>query len=266
LGPVLLLIGLQKTPASSTSLLLNFEGVFTGLIAWAIFHENLGERIALGMAAIAVAGLLLSWSGPASIAGATGPTAIIAACLCWALDNNLTQKISDADPASIAMIKGLTAGTVNAIIAATSNRAAPPPAAMTAAMVLGFISYGLSLMLYVSSLRVLGTARAGNYFSTAPFFGAALGVLLLGERLSIRLASSALLMAAGLWLHLTERHEHRHVHESMQHEHRHIHDEHHRHDHSPGDPPGEPHSHPHTHDRLEHAHPHYPDIHHRHRH
>ncbi len=265
-APVFLLIGLQKTPASSSSLLLNFEGVFTGLIAWSVFHENLGWRIVLGMAAIAAAGVLLAWNGPATLAGMSGPLAIIAACLCWALDNNFTQKISDADPVRIAMIKGLTAGAVNAAIAAITRQSTPPPTAIAGGAVLGFISYGLSLVLYISALRVLGTARAGNYFATAPFFGAGLGVFVLGEPMSMQLFAAALLMAVGLWLHFTERHEHTHVHEPLRHEHRHVHDEHHQHEHEADDPPGEPHSHPHRHDRLEHAHLHFPDIHHRHDH
>jgi EamA-like transporter family len=135
-----------------------------------------------------------------------------------------------------------------------------------AALVLGFVSYGLSLVLYIRALRELGAARAGNYFSVAPFVGAFAGVLIWHEPLSLGLLTAASLMAIGVWLHLTERHEHFHVHEPMTHEHEHTHDTHHQHEHVPEDQIGEPHTHPHRHDRLQHSHPHYPDIHHRHPH
>jgi hypothetical protein len=154
---------------------------------------------------------------------------------------------------------------VNAAIAAATRQTLPFLAAIPGAAVLGFVSYGLSLVLYIGALRNLGTARAGNYFATAPFLGATLSVIVLGEPVSTQLVLAALLMGVGLWLHFTERHEHSHVHELMWHDHRHVHDEHHEHQHQADDPPGEPHSHPHRHDHLEHVHPHYPDVHHRHK-
>jgi drug/metabolite transporter (DMT)-like permease len=132
--------------------------------------------------------------------------------------------------------------------------------------VVGFLGYGVSLALFVLGLRHLGTARTGAYFSLAPFIGALLSLMLLGEPLTLRLLTAGALMAVGLWLHLTERHEHEHRHEAIEHEHRHTHDQHHRHAHGPDDPTGEPHSHWHRHEPLIHRHPHYPDLHHRHRH
>ena len=137
---------------------------------------------------------------------------------------------------------------------------------MWAALALGVIAYGLSLVLYIHALRELGTARAGNYFSVAPFVGALAGVILWREPVNVDLLAAGALMAGGVWLHITESHEHHHVHEPMTHVHKHTHDEHHQHEHSPENPVSEPHTHPHRHERLEHSHPHYPDIHHRHPH
>src|SRR4051794_18165535 len=134
------------------------------------------------------------------------------------------------------------------------------------AALLGFLSYGVSLVLFVLALRHLGTARTGAYFSLAPFVGAGVALIVWRDRPTTALILGATFMAAGVWLHLTERHEHEHVHEEMEHTHAHVHDEHHQHQHDPGDPPGEPHSHPHRHQPLVHSHPHYPDIHHRHGH
>jgi len=128
------------------------------------------------------------------------------------------------------------------------------------------VGYGVSLTLFVLALRHIGTARAGAYFSIAPFVGAVIALLFLGDRLTIGFSLAAVLMALGIWLHLTERHEHKHQHEPMEHDHIHSHDEHHQHGHTSDDPAGEPHSHPHRHEPLLHMHPHYPDIHHRHGH
>ena len=191
---------------------------------------------------------------------------IVAACVSWGIDNNLTRKLSSADPVQIAMLKGLVAGTVNFILALTQRDALPGTGNIFVASLVGFLGYGVSLALFVLGLRYLGTARTGAYFSLAPFIGALLSLTLLDEPLTARLVVAGGLMAVGLWLHLTERHEHEHRHEMMEHEHRHAHDEHHQHAHRPDDPPGEPHTHRHRHAPLVHRHPHYPDLHHRHSH
>jgi drug/metabolite transporter (DMT)-like permease len=264
-GPLLLMIGLVSTPASSAALLLNLEGLATMAIAWAVFRENVDRRLLLGALAILVGAILLSWQDTGGGMG-WGTVAIAGACLAWGIDNNLTRKVSGSDPVQIAMIKGIAAGLINSGIATALGAHLPPPSLVAAAGVVGFLGYGVSLVLFVLALRHLGTARTGAYFSTAPFIGALLALVMFGEPITARLILAAILMGIGLYLHLVERHEHDHVHEPMAHTHAHVHDEHHQHDHSPDDPPAELHVHHHAHARLIHAHPHYPDMHHRHGH
>ena len=264
LGPLLLMLGLARTSAAATSLLLNLEGLATMGIAWVVYHENVDRRLLLGAFAILAGAVLLSWRGAASFRWSE--LLIAGACLCWGIDNNLTRKLSSSDPVEIAMLKGLVAGAVNLGLAL--NHGATLPSARTVAAVgsVGFLGYGVSLALFVLGLRHLGTARTGAYFSLAPFVGAVLAMAMLGEPLSAQLVIAGGLMGFGLWLHIAERHEHEHLHEPMEHEHRHRHDEHHQHGHAATDPPGEPHTHWHRHVRLVHRHPHYPDLHHRHGH
>ena len=265
-APVLLMFGLVTTPASSTSLLLNMEGVLTALLAWFVFRENFDRRILFGMIAIVAGGVLVSFSPGKSAGFSWGALAIIGACFCWAVDNNLTRKASAADPTQIAMFKGLSAGAVNLFIGLAVTGKAPSASSLAGAAILGFLCYGVSLTCFVLALRDLGTARTGAYFSTAPFLGVLLSLLLLHEVPPLLFWPGFLLMIFGIWLHLTEHHEHEHFHEGMDHEHRHCHDEHHQHEHLPSDPPGEPHSHWHRHIPMRHFHLHLPDIHHRHRH
>jgi drug/metabolite transporter (DMT)-like permease len=265
-GPLLLMLGLARTTASSASLLLNLEGVFTAALAWLVFRENADRRIVLGMLVIVIGGIILSWPGQLTWEAGAGPLLVAGACFAWGIDNNLTQRVSHGDSMVIAASKGLVAGPVNLGIGLTLGGALPEAASLAGILAVGFAGYGVSLVLFVLSLRHLGTARTGAYFSSAPFLGAAAGILVWGDPVTLPLVVAALLMAAGLAIHLVEKHEHPHVHEPMEHSHRHVHDEHHRHDHSPDDPPGEPHTHRHRHERLVHTHPHYPDIHHRHRH
>ncbi|MDE2335643.1 MAG: EamA family transporter [Rhodospirillales bacterium] len=265
IGPVLLMFGLARTSAANAALLLNLEGLATMAIAWAVFRENVDRRILLGAFAILAGAVLLSWQGgPAGVGW--GALLIAGACVAWGIDNNLTRKLSGADPVQIAMLKGLAAGAVNLGLALSRGVVLPAPATALAAGLIGFLGYGVSLTLFVLALRHLGTARTGAYFSTAPFIGGALAVVLFGEPITARLLGAAVLMAIGLYLHLVERHDHEHAHEEMAHEHAHVHDEHHQHAHAPDDPPGEPHVHVHRHARLVHRHAHYPDLHHRHEH
>jgi drug/metabolite transporter (DMT)-like permease len=191
--------------------------------------------------------------------------AVLAACLAWAIDNNLTRKVALNDAMWIASVKGLVAGSVNLGLAFVVGSALPSWPLLAGALALGFLAYGVSLTLFVVSLRHLGTARTGAYFSVAPFFGTLLAVLWLGEPTDAKLLAAGALMGFGVWLHLSERHEHLHTHEPQVHEHEHEHDLHHVHEHPPGVGEGR-HSHAHRHEPTAHRHGHFPDEHHRHGH
>ncbi len=266
LAPSLLMFGLASTQATVASLLLNLESVLTALIAWFVFRENFDRRIAIGMGLITAGGILLSLSPGTLNAIDAGALLVAAACLFWAIDNNLTRKISSGNPVAIAAIKGLVAGIANLSLAAWSAAPWPSTGLSLAAMVIGLAGYGISLVLFVVALRDLGAARTGAYFSTAPFVGVAIAIGVLGEPAGLAFWVAATLMGAGVWLHVSERHEHDHTHELLEHEHGHVHDEHHRHTHDFDWDGAEPHAHGHRHETLTHRHPHYPDIHHRHRH
>jgi hypothetical protein len=164
------------------------------------------------------------------------------------------------------MVKGLAAGTVNAVLAVAAGAELPAAPALAGALLLGFLSYGVSLSLFVVGLRHLGSARTGAYFSTAPFVGAAIGIVALREPVTWQFGIAALLMAVGVWLHLAERHAHSHTHEPVEHVHEHAHDEHHQHAHEYPVTAETRHTHAHSHEPLAHSHAHYPDAHHRHNH
>ena len=264
IAPVLLVWGLSGLAASATSLLLASEAVFTMLLAALLFREAIAARVWMAAALIFAAAGILAWTPGLSVPVSPHGLAILAACLLWALDNNLTSRISLADPFAIAMWKGLVAGGVNTLLGLALVPAAPA-AGWLGALVVGAIGYGASLVLYVLALRYLGAARTAAHFGTAPFFGAALAVAFLGEPLNATLVAAFAMTGAATWLALSERHTHAHDHETLEHEHRHVHDEHHQHAHG-GDEGPEPHSHVHRHQPLHHRHAHFPDLHHRHRH
>jgi drug/metabolite transporter (DMT)-like permease len=258
------MLGLSQTDAATSSLLLTLEGVFTALLAWVAFREHVTARLVWGMIAIAFGAGVLAWNGAPDLKHASGPLFIAGACLAWAIDNNLTRRIALNDATTIAMLKGLFAGGANLALA-LSVGAHLPIAAAAPAMLIGFLGYGLSLVLFVKALRELGAGRTSAYFAAAPFVGAMIA-LGFGAPASANLAVAALFMGAGVWLHLTEHHAHVHLHEEMHHTHEHVHDAHHQHVHQPEDPSGEPHTHRHHHKPLRHSHAHFPDLHHTHAH
>lgn len=267
LGPVALMFGLTRTAGTTASLMLNLESVLTAVIAWRVFRENADRRIVFGMIAIVLGGVVLSWS---DAGGAShdwlGPVAVAIACLCWGIDNNLTRKVSAADALFIAGAKGLIAGAVNCSLALYLGAQMPGVAQLAPILLVGFLGYGISLVMFVLALRGLGSARTGAYFSTAPFLGAAVALLAFGESVTVAFWIASALMAVGVWLHLTERHAHEHLHDATEHGHRHVHDEHHQHEHGFEWDPAQPHSHVHVHSVMKHSHAHFPDVHHRHRH
>jgi drug/metabolite transporter (DMT)-like permease len=266
IGPVLLMSALARGTAAESSLLLNLEGVFTALLAAVLFCEHVPARIAGGMVAITAGATALAWTGHNGLVLDTPALLVAGACVAWAIDNNLTRAVSATDPVTVAALKGVVAGTVNVSIALAHGATFPIAPVTFAAGVVGFLGYGTSLVLFVRALRDLGTSRTAAYFTMAPFIGAVGGLAVLGERLTPALAVAAALMAAGVWLHLTEHHEHEHHHELLTHEHAHHHDEHHQHAHPPDAPPTTPHTHRHTHEAVRHHHAHFPDLHHRHGH
>jgi drug/metabolite transporter (DMT)-like permease len=267
LAPLLLMWGLLRTPASSASLLLNMEGVFTVLLAWLALRENVGPRVLLGVMAILGGSALLSMSPGGDVQqDLLGKLAITGACLGWAVDNTLTRRISGGDPVLITGVKGLVAGGVNISLAIFLGQAIPGVKALALSELIGFIGYGASLVLFVLALRSMGAARTGALFSTAPFIGTVAAVVFLKEGLSPVLFPAAILMGAGVWLQLGERHHHEHVHEPIVHAHVHSHDEHHHHAHEDLTGDNRRHTHLHAHERLIHSHFHYPDSHHGHGH
>ena len=268
LGPVALMLGLQLTAASTASLLLNLEAVLTAVLAWVAFKENADRRVVAGMLAIVAGSVILSWpvEGTSQTGLGWGAGLIVLACLCWAIDNNLTRKVSASDALFIAGSKGLVAGCVNVTLAMGLGATWPTLPTMLETMAVGLLGYGISLVLFVLALRGLGTARTGAYFSVAPFVGALVSLLWLGESVGPGFWVASALMALGVWLHLTERHAHEHTHEPLEHSHGHLHDEHHKHDHDFEWNGQEPHVHAHQHQVITHTHPHFPDIHHRHVH
>jgi drug/metabolite transporter (DMT)-like permease len=263
-GPVLMLTGLSRLSGVAGALLLNLEAPLTILIAVAAFREHLGRRAALAALLIVLGAAMLGYRSGELSASWSGTGAIAGACLCWGIDNNLSQRLSVRDPVAVVQVKALGAGACTLIVALAAGERLPSPGIAALALGLGSLSYGLSLILDMRALRILGAAREAVYFATAPFIGALLSIPLLGDRPSHVDLAAAALMVAGVALLRTERHGHPHTHDALDHDHLHTHDEHHRHPHD--GPFIEPHAHPHQHATLAHDHPHMPDLHHRHEH
>lgn len=268
IAPIILMISLKVTPASTAVLLLNFEGVSTTLIALFFFKESIGRRVWVAVLCITAASILLSWDFSNQWGFSLGALGVIGACVCWGIDNNFTRNISAKNPYSIVIFKGLGAGIFSLFLSLIFKQQIPNIKIVLLAMILGFFSYGLSIVLFVLAMRNLGSARTSAFFGTSPFIGAILAFILYHEVPSCMFIIALPFMVLGTFFLLKEEHNHKHIHEHIIHEHRHSHnDNHHNHTHVPGEVPlSGYHSHVHEHEKLEHEHPHAPDIHHRHSH
>lgn len=265
LGPISLMFGLRMVSGFTASLLLNLEGLATAFVAYFLFKENAGRKVWLALIFMTVAGVLLSWEPTTGRFNFLGPLLVVFATICWGFENNFTREISNKDPIQIASIKGVSAGSVSIIIAFLLGFEIFVGKSVVFALLLGAFSYGISLVLYIRALRDLGSFRTGAFFSFSPFVGALLSIVGLGEWIGWVMLPSAVLMAVGVWMVVTERHSHIHIHGQIVHSHSHTHDDlHHNHEHEE-EIKGK-HTHEHTHERTEHEHQHKPDLHHRHEH
>ena len=199
LAPLLLMAGLSLSSAESVSLLNNFEIVATALIARLVFGERVGGRVAVGIGVISLACVLLSWD-----AGAWGFSAgsllTLAACLCWGIENNCTNRLSDCDPVKVVVIKGWGSGAGALVVALCAGDALPTLVDAGLALLLGFVSYGLSIACYVRAQRDLGAARTSAFYAVNPFIGSALAFALFRTPLAPTFAVALVLMAVGTWL------------------------------------------------------------------
>lgn len=265
-APIVLMFSLKITPAATASLILNFENVATVLIAFIVFREAIGKRIWLAIAFITTAVILLSVDLSGNWGISPGALGVVVACTLWGLDNNFTRNISAKDPTTIVIVKGIAAGTLNLVLAFIIGCPFPGLEKLLLACILGFFCYGLSIVLFILSLRELGTARTSAYFATAPFIGTALSFMIFRELPNVLFLAAIPFIVIGAFILFTEKHSHRHQHYEFEHEHIHNHlDEHHIHKHSE-DSTILTHSHPHKHIAITHEHLHNPDIHHRHNH
>lgn len=264
IAPVLLMVGLGRLPGSSASLLLNLEAPFTMALAVIAFGESLERAEVVGAAAVVLGAAALTVRGRLGDVGAVGALCVAGACFAWAIDNNLSQRLSLPDPVAVTQRKSLAAGIANVAISYALGERVVSGRQLVGALATGAVGYGVSIVLHLLAMRRLGAARQAALFATAPFAGALASVPLLGERLSPRDILAAIVMGVGVLVMVRTHHSHAHVHERLEHEHAHEHDEHHQHLHEVEE--RGPHSHRHEHAALVHDHPHLPDAHHRHRH
>jgi drug/metabolite transporter (DMT)-like permease len=264
-APTLLVLGLARSDAATASLLLALEAPFTLLLARVVLKEFIGRRVLVAALLIFAAGAVLVGGSLGGPAAASGPLLVAAAALAWAVDNLLSRPLADLDPLKVVAIKGTLGGAAAGLAGLALAERAPPAGAAVALLALGAVGYGISLQLYLRSQRAVGAARTASVFASAPFFGAAIAFALGTPWPGVAFPVAAVLVGAGLLLHLSERHAHRHTHGAVEHEHLHRHDDgHHLHAHDPM--PAAAHSHPHRHEPLTHEHEHSEDLHHVHRH
>lgn len=266
IAPVCLAWGLARAGATAGSLVLNLEAVLTVVLAWLIYREPLGRRVIVAVAIMAIAGALLALDASArSSTGLVGALAVTAATLCWAIDNTLTRALAERDPLHVIAAKGALGATLTGTIAIVRGEPLPAVATVAALVACGATGYGLSLRFYLLAQRRIGAARTGSVFALAPFVGAGVAWLLGDRDASLLTALAAAGFGFGVYLHVSEQHEHPHIHEPVEHEHAHRHDDGH-HDHTHDPPVAGEHTHRHAHPRLAHAHDHAPDVHHDHTH
>lgn len=265
IAPLCLTYGIKYGNATEVTLLLNLETVATTAIAWLVFKEYIGARVWLSKALILVAAVIVIVKSEGGFDFSISGILVVLACIFWGIDNNLTRDVEELSSTVLASVKGFAAGIFTILLAMLFSSGAATAAQVGGSLLIGSLSYGLSLVLFVEALRKIGSARTATFFAIGPFVGTLMSIVLLGERPSGSYWFAVSLMLAGVFLLYNEVHRHLHTHEALSHSHKHLHDEHHRHTHEGGETV-DAHEHSHIHDVIIHSHGHWPDIHHRHSH
>ncbi len=265
MAPLAFAYGIKTGLAFEVSLLLNLESVATTIIAWIFFHEYVGKRVWLSKVFIVIGAILLTLDFKNGIVFSLSSMWVLGTCIFWGIDNNVTRDLGELSPLALACIKGLGAGLFNTSFALVLGQGSATIEAVGVSLLIGALSYGLSLVLFINALRAIGSARTTTYFAMGPFFGMLIAMIFFSEMPNAWQWVSSILMLLGICLLIREQHGHLHTHEEIEHRHRHHHDDHHQHEHE-GTEGSEPHTHMHLHWPIIHAHMHWPDIHHRHLH
>jgi len=265
LGPLFLMVGLKTANSMSVSIWLNMELVATAILGILIFKDHLDRFAIIGILLTLASGIIIS--SQESSSGAISGIFILLACISWGFDNHLSAIIDGVSPQTITFVKGVFGGLTNLTIGLFLNNGQILLHYFPIALLIGVFSYGISIVLYVTSAQSLGATRSQILFSTAPFWGILAAWVFLGEQLNlISLISFSVLVLGILFTNLAS-HGHKHFHSSMVHLHLHSHDDgHHDHTHPANSEKNTKHSHIHEHKEDSHTHNHYPDLHHRHEH
>ena len=252
-APILLMMGVARTNSSTVSLLSSFEIVATSLIALAVFREALSRRLWAAIALVTAASALLGWEGSGLVFN-RGALLVLGACVCWGFENNCTRMLSARSAVETVTIKGCCSGAGSLAVALTLGEPLPELVWLPVILLMGFVSYGLSITLYILAQRELGAAKTSAYYAVAPFLGAGFSVVLLGERPGLLFWEALAMMALSAFLTARDtillQHTHPHTHEHT-HPHRHgelLHTHAHAHEHT--------HLHVHREDEARHTHTH----------
>lgn len=203
IAPILMMYGLKTCSAANTSLLNNFEIVATALIALLFFSEAVGRRLWIAIALVTVASILLSLDDGSigeALTFSSGSLLVLGATVCWGLENNCTRQIADRDPMQIVTIKGFGSGLGALAIAFAIGEHLPQRQHLAIILLLGYVAYGLSIYFYTYAQRTIGAAKTSTYYALAPFIGALLSIMMLGEPVTLIFVIASAIMAAGCWI------------------------------------------------------------------
>ena len=237
-APIFLMLGLRLTSAANAALLNNFEIVATATIALALFKEHISKTLWLALLFITLSSIILSFEGLAGFKFSWGSLLVLAAAICWGLENNFTRKISHKNTYEIVTIKGLFSGFGALIIALLSGNTFPKIGTVLIVLALGYVAYGLSIFFYIKAQHVIGAAKTSAWYAIAPFVGALLSFIFLKESIGLQYVLALVLMLLGSALVTLDTlikshsHEHSHIvdpnetssnHRTFTHSHKHFH-------------------------------------------
>lgn len=204
LAALFIVESLKYIDASTVSLISILEISFTIVISHFIFKTQISKNLIIAVILVSIGGILLSFDSSTEFKLSIASMLTVFATACWGLENNLTAKVSDKNPLLLVFYKCFAVAIFNLLFILNIN-IFELFINNWYLLVIGFFTYGISILYYVYAINYIGISKTSIVFSFSPVFGALISLILFKEKITIYFVISLILMLMGIYFTIIDK-------------------------------------------------------------